>query len=164
MPWQECSKVDERLRFVARLLEGERMTDLCREFDISRKTGYKIFTRYQLSGLEGLTDRSRRPYRQANRLPELLESRIVQLRRDHPTWGAPKIREKLKRQTWALPYRRSAPCTQSSIAMGSSAAVGAAHTTRQKVRCSLAQLVPMRFGALTTRASSCSPIGVTAIR
>src|SRR5207302_4763073 len=98
MPWQECSKVDERLRFVARLLEGERMTDLCREFDISRKTGYKIYARYQRSGLEGLTDRSRRPYRQANRLPELLESRIVQLRREHPSWGAPKIREKLKRQ------------------------------------------------------------------
>ena len=99
MPWQECSKVDERLRFVARLLEGEKMTDLCREFDISRKTGYKILSRYQKSGLEGLTDRSRRPYRQANRLPELLESRIVQLRREHPTWGAPKIREKLKRQS-----------------------------------------------------------------
>ncbi|MGB6604522.1 MAG: helix-turn-helix domain-containing protein [Steroidobacteraceae bacterium] len=102
MPWQECSKVDERLRFVARLLEGETMTDLCREFDISRKTGYKIFTRYKQSGLEGLTDRSRRPYRQANRLPELLESRIVQLRREHPTWGAPKIREKLKRQSLGI--------------------------------------------------------------
>ena len=45
MPWQECSKVDERLRFVARVLEGEKMAELCREFDISRKTGYKIFTR-----------------------------------------------------------------------------------------------------------------------
>jgi putative transposase len=69
MPWQECSKVDERLRFVARLLEGEKMAVLCREFDISRKTGHKIFNRYQDCGLEGLTDRSRRPYRQANRLP-----------------------------------------------------------------------------------------------
>ena len=39
MPWQECSKVDERLRFVARLLEGEKMAELCREFEISRKTG-----------------------------------------------------------------------------------------------------------------------------
>ena len=37
MPWQECSKVDERLRFVARLMEGEKMAVLCREFDISRK-------------------------------------------------------------------------------------------------------------------------------
>ena len=59
MPWQECSKVDERLRFVARVLEGEKMAVLCREFDISRKTGYKIFRRYKDSGLEGLTDRSR---------------------------------------------------------------------------------------------------------
>ena len=97
MPWQECSKVDERLRFVARLLEGEKMAELCREFDISRKTGYKIFSRYKDCGLHGLTDRSRRPYRQARQLPLPIEQRIVQLRREHPTWGAPKIREKLRR-------------------------------------------------------------------
>jgi hypothetical protein len=42
MPWKECSVTDERLRFVAKLLEGETMTDACREFGISRKTGYKI--------------------------------------------------------------------------------------------------------------------------
>jgi len=41
------------------------MAGLCREFGISRKTGYKILTRYNEIGLEGLTDRSRRPYRQA---------------------------------------------------------------------------------------------------
>lgn len=98
MPWQECSKVDERLRFVARLLEGEKMAELCREFDISRKTGYKIFHRFKDCGLEGLTDRSRRPYRQANRLPFQLEALIVQFKREHPSWGAPKIREKLRRR------------------------------------------------------------------
>jgi len=89
--------MDERLRFVARLLEGEKMAVLCREFDISRKTGYKIFQRYKDCGLEGLTDRSRRPYRHANKLPAQLETRIVELRRERPTWGAPKIRERLKR-------------------------------------------------------------------
>ena len=89
--------MDERLRFVARLLEGEKMAVLCREFEISRKTGYKIFQRYRDCGLEGLTDRSRRPYRQANRLPFQIETRIVQLKREHPSWGAPKIREKLRR-------------------------------------------------------------------
>src|SRR6478609_2797834 len=57
MPWKECSVVEERLRFVARLLDGEGMTDLCREFGISRKTGYKIFDRYKEHGLEALTDR-----------------------------------------------------------------------------------------------------------
>src|SRR5690349_6724573 len=98
MPWQECSKMDERLRFVARLLDGEKMAAVCREFDISRKTGYKIFNRFKDCGLDGLTDRSRRPYRQANRLPFQIEAIIVQLKREHPSWGAPKIREKLRRR------------------------------------------------------------------
>jgi putative transposase len=89
--------MDERLRFVARLLDGEKMAALCREFDISRKTGYKIFHRYKDCGLEGLTDRSRRPYRQANRLPFQLEKLIVALKKERPSWGAPKIRERLRR-------------------------------------------------------------------
>ncbi len=46
MPWKECKPMDERLRFIARLLEGEKMTGLCREFGISRVTGYKIYNRY----------------------------------------------------------------------------------------------------------------------
>jgi putative transposase len=53
--------MDERLKFIARLLDGEKMAGLCREFGISRKTGYKILTRYNEIGLEGLTGRSRRP-------------------------------------------------------------------------------------------------------
>ena len=69
MPWKECHVVDERLRFVARLLDGEKMTALCAEFGISRKTGYKIYDRYKDYGVHGLTDRSRRPYRHANQLP-----------------------------------------------------------------------------------------------
>jgi putative transposase len=97
MPWRECCKMDERLRFVARLLEGEKMAVLCRQFDISRKTGYKIFERYKSCGIEGLTDRSRRPYRQANRLPFQVETLLVRLKKEHPSWGAPKIREKIRR-------------------------------------------------------------------
>jgi len=61
MPWKVSSVMEERLRFVARLLEGEPMTDVCRVFGISRKTGYKIFDRYKEHGLEALTGRSRRP-------------------------------------------------------------------------------------------------------
>ena len=95
MPWKECSAVEERLRFVARLLEGETMTELCREFGISRKTGYKIFDRYKEHGLEALSDRSRRPVRYANQLPAQIESLIVSLKRDKPHWGARKIRELL---------------------------------------------------------------------
>jgi putative transposase len=89
--------MDERLRFVARILEGEKMAPVCREFGISRKTGYKILYRYRESGLKALNDRVRRPYRQANQLPFQTEAFIVRMRREHPTWGAPKIREKLRR-------------------------------------------------------------------
>ena len=70
MPWRECSVMEERLRFVARLLDGEGMSDVCREFGISRKTGYKVWDRYRQEGLEALCDRSRRPVRYANQLPE----------------------------------------------------------------------------------------------
>jgi len=65
-PWKECSVMGERLQFVARRLAREAMSDLCREFGISRKTGCKIFDRYQEWGIQGLTDRSHRPYRDAN--------------------------------------------------------------------------------------------------
>ena len=99
MPWKECHVMDERVRFVARLLEGEKMAPLCAEFGISRKTGYKIFDRYKDCGLTAFNDRSRRPYRQANRLPAPLEAMIVRLKREYPGWGAPKIREKLRQQT-----------------------------------------------------------------
>ena len=74
--------MEERLRFVARLLEGEEMSFLCREFGISRKTGYKIFERYKDCGLEALTDRSRRPFRYGNQLPMQVEAAIVQLKRE----------------------------------------------------------------------------------
>jgi putative transposase len=93
--------MDERLRFVARLLEGEKMAPLCAEFGISRKTGYKIFDRYKDCGAEAFSDRTRRPHRQANRLPPQLEAVIVRLKREYPGWGAPKIREKLRRQSSA---------------------------------------------------------------
>ena len=98
MPWRECSVMEERLRFVARLLDGEGMSAVCREFGISRKTGYKIFNRYRQEGLEALCDRSRRPVRYANQLPEQIERLIVESKRDKPHWGARKIRELLIRK------------------------------------------------------------------
>jgi transposase len=81
MPWMECSVMDERVRFIGRVLDGEGMSEVCRDFGISRKTGYKIFNRYKDEGLEALCDRSRRPVRYANQ-----------------HWGARKIRELLVRK------------------------------------------------------------------
>ena len=88
MPWKECHVMDERLRFVARLLEGEKMAPLCAEFGISRKTGYKIFDRYKDCGVQAFSDRSHRAHRQANRLPAPIEATIVRLKREYPGWGA----------------------------------------------------------------------------
>jgi len=98
MPWKECHVVDDRLRFVARLLDGEKMAPLCKAFGISRKTGYKIYERYKDCGIQGLTDRSRRPYRHANQVPMVVEKTIVALKREYPSGGAPKIRERLRRR------------------------------------------------------------------
>lgn len=98
MPWKESSVMEERLRFVARLLDGEGMSEVCRAFGISRKTGYKIYNRYKEQGLEALCDRSRRPIRYANQLPHQVESLILELKRNKPHWGARKIRELLVRR------------------------------------------------------------------
>ena len=95
--------MDERLQFVARRLAGEAMAELCREFGISRKTGYKIFDRYQECGIQGLTDRCRRPYRYANQLPFQVENYILNVKREHPSWGARKIRERLLRRFSGIP-------------------------------------------------------------
>jgi putative transposase len=90
--------MDERLKFIARLLDGEKMAPVCREFGISRVTGYKIFNRYKECGLDALNDRSRRPYRHANKLPFQVERTILAIKREHTSWGAPKIRDKLIRE------------------------------------------------------------------
>jgi transposase len=98
MPWKECPVVEERLRLVARLLDGEAMSEVCREFGISCKTGYKMFDRYKEHGLEALSDRSRRPVRYANQLPEQIENLVLRAKREKPHWGARKIRELLLRK------------------------------------------------------------------
>ena len=82
--------MDERVRFVALVLDGESMSDVCRSFGISRKAGYKLFNRYKEHGLAALSDRSRRPVRYANQLPVQGESLIVRLKHDKPHWGARK--------------------------------------------------------------------------
>ncbi|MGB5486143.1 MAG: IS481 family transposase [Lysobacterales bacterium] len=87
--------MDERLRFVARLLDGEKMAVMCREFGISRKTGYKIFNRYKDFGIRGLEDRARSPYRHPNKTPFQVEKAILKIKKEHRSWGAPKIRDKL---------------------------------------------------------------------
>jgi len=93
MPWMETSVMDERVKFIGRILSGEGMAQLCREFGISRATGHKIWNRYRQDGTRGLYNRSRAPHKHPNQLPFEIEQLIVRLKKEKPRWGAPKIRE-----------------------------------------------------------------------
>jgi putative transposase len=84
---RECNKMDEKLRFVAWYLDGEKIAGLCREFGISRVTGHKIIDRYKDSGIQAFTDRSKRPFRLANQLPFQIENLILQVKKEFPHWG-----------------------------------------------------------------------------
>ena len=97
MPWQLSNLMDERLKFVTRLLDSEQISSLCHEFGISRKTGYKIFNRHKDCGLEGLANRFQRPIRPGNQIPFQIERFILRTKKERSSWGAPKIREKLIR-------------------------------------------------------------------
>lgn len=90
MPWKECHVADGRLRFVARLLDGEKMATLCAQFEISRKTGYKIYDRYKDFGVHGLTEQPR-AYRKRI-ASAATRSHHRPAKREPPSWGAPKIR------------------------------------------------------------------------
>ena len=165
MPWKECHVMDERLRFVARLLEGEKMAPLCAEFGISRKTGYKIFDRYKDCGLEALTDRSRRPYRQANRLPAPIEATIVRVKREHPGLGRaqnPREAAAALSRAPALPGHQHRPRGARSARAGERRR--RRRRPRRAARFSRGRPTPMRCGVPTIKANSCSAIGGTAIR
>jgi len=85
--------MDERTKFIGRLLSGEKMAPLCREFGISRVTGYKLWKRYHEFGSVALFDQSRAPHKHPNQLPFEIQQLIVRLKKEHTKWGAPKIRE-----------------------------------------------------------------------
>jgi putative transposase len=89
--------MDERLQFIGRIMMGERMSDVCREFGISRKTGYKFWNRYQTSSFIGLYDQTRRPYDHPRRTPEEIEGLIIGLRKEKKTWGPKKLKERLEK-------------------------------------------------------------------
>ena len=98
MPWKVKEAMDLKREFVRRQKLGERMTDLCREYGISRETGYEIVRRYDAEGELGLVPRSRAPHRSPSRTAEALVDLIVAERRAHPSWGARKLKVVLERR------------------------------------------------------------------
>jgi putative transposase len=92
MPWRERSPVDLRAQFIREYLEGFcSVTDLCRDYGISRKTGYKWVARHETGGLMGLVDQSRRPHHCPRVTDDEVREAIREARRRHPTWGAGKL-------------------------------------------------------------------------
>lgn len=104
MPWKDSSVMNERMRFIVRLEQGERMSDVCRAFGISRKTGYKFWNRYKEFGPNGLFDESRRPIVLARRTTEEIKKLIVDLKGEYPTWGARKLKVKLRERHPCLSF------------------------------------------------------------
>src|SRR4051794_18592185 len=99
MPWKEVSIMSKREEFVRLALqEGANISELCRRFNISRPTGYKMLTRYASQGRAGLADRSRRPQHTPTRVAAHVEDLIVRMRQAHPAWGARTIRARLLAQ------------------------------------------------------------------
>jgi transposase InsO family protein len=104
MPFKRMEVREQRVEFVVRALRrAEPLSDLCREFCISRPTGYQWVERYRAAGVAGIEERSRRPRRSPTQTAPELEARIVALRGVYPDWGARKLAVLLARQGIGLP-------------------------------------------------------------
>ena len=106
MPWRHASPMDQRTQFIAEHLRGGRtITELCDDYGVSRKTGYKWIERYLRHGPAGLEERSRCPHRAANQTADEIVTAILEARRRHPTWGSKKLRALLQKPNRRIRHR-----------------------------------------------------------
>jgi putative transposase len=108
MPWSQTSPMDQRTQFIAdHLRQRCSMAELCEQYGISRKTGYKWIERYVERGPEGLPERSRRPRNSPHETPAEVVQALLEQRRRHPSWGGKKLLTVLaqRRPDWTLPHR-----------------------------------------------------------
>src|SRR3954468_24408515 len=92
MPWKEQCAVDQREAFVLEHLKGHvTMAELCRDFGVSGKTGYKWTQRFLDGGLPNLVDRASVARTLAHAVAPALVDAIVAIRKQHPTWGPKKL-------------------------------------------------------------------------
>ena len=98
MPWRIMSTLDERKKFIDEALNIHRQipfTELCANYNISTKTGYKWLNRFREEGNEGLNELSKAPLVQSNRISKEVELAIIAIRQEFPLWGPKKIRSEL---------------------------------------------------------------------
>jgi len=107
MPWKDLNIMNQKTEFVLKAQQTNNFRALCREYEISPKTGYKWMQRMLTHGLEGLNDESRRPRSSPEALAEDVVCRIVRLKEGHRTWGPRKIRELYERQWGGAPSESS---------------------------------------------------------
>ena len=92
MPWKETDAMKERRAFIDAMLKQDRpFRELCQEYGISEKTGYKWRKRFYERGYEGLAEESRAPQTQANTIDGDTAAELIRLRIAHPSWGARKL-------------------------------------------------------------------------
>jgi transposase InsO family protein len=104
MPWRTMDVWEQRVRFVMQASqEAGNLARVCREFGISRPTGYLWLRRYQAQGAAGLSERSRRPRQVPERTAAEVEEQIVELRGQRPDWGARKLQVLLRERGVELP-------------------------------------------------------------
>jgi len=103
MSWRLVGVRDQRVEFVVRASRGESLSSLCREYEISRPTGYLWLKRFGEQGVAGVEEHSRRPHQSPRRTAAGIEARIVTLRRQRPDWGARKLAVLLEREGLVLP-------------------------------------------------------------
>lgn len=103
MSWRQAGVRDQRVEFVIRASRGESLSALCREYAVTRPTGYLWLRRFRDQGVAGMEERSRRPHASPSRTRPELEERIVALRRERPDWGARKLAVLLERDGLRLP-------------------------------------------------------------
>lgn len=108
MSWRKVTEMDERVSFVILAREEHsNISELCRQFNISRKTGYKLLDRYRVEGIKGVAPRSRRPLNNPCSLSGEVVCKIVELRQKHPRWGGRKLQSLLENDWKEVPSIRS---------------------------------------------------------
>jgi transposase InsO family protein len=104
MAWKTMDVQEQRVRFVVEATQKmQTFGALCAAYEISRPTGYLWLRRYRELGVDGITERSRRPHRSPERTDPELERQVVELRQRYPDWGARKLKVLLARQGVELP-------------------------------------------------------------
>lgn len=99
MPWKESSALQQRLAFITACHAGENsVAELCRQYDISRQTGYKWLKRFAADGEAGLQEKSRAPQHQFQQMLDEVSEEVLGLRRQHPRWGPRKLKAWLERK------------------------------------------------------------------